>query len=70
MVVVIVINLFGAGVYGECEFAFAYVVSSCGLDFSANDLPHFLSSIKVITITGLIILGIVLDLGGEFRCSL
>ncbi|KAF8211454.1 amino acid permease [Mycena galopus ATCC 62051] len=44
MVVVIGINLLGAGVYGEAEFVFA--------------------SIKVITITGLIILGIVLDLGG------
>jgi len=44
MVVVIAINLMGAGVYGEAEFIFA--------------------SIKVITITGLIILGIVLDLGG------
>ncbi|KAL5530454.1 hypothetical protein ACEPAF_6712 [Sanghuangporus sanghuang] len=44
LVIVIVINLFGAGVYGECEFIFA--------------------SIKVITITGLIILGIVIDLGG------
>lgn len=44
LVVVIVINLFGAGAYGEAEFIFA--------------------SIKVITITGLIILGIVLDLGG------
>ncbi|EJD00917.1 amino acid permease [Fomitiporia mediterranea MF3/22] len=44
LVLVVVINLFGAGVYGECEFIFA--------------------SIKVITITGLIILGIVLDLGG------
>ncbi|KAF9036416.1 amino acid permease [Hymenopellis radicata] len=44
MFVVIVINLGGAGMYGECEFVFA--------------------SIKVITITGLIILGIVLDLGG------
>ncbi|RPD63001.1 amino acid permease [Lentinus tigrinus ALCF2SS1-7] len=44
LVVVVTINLFGAGVYGECEFIFA--------------------SIKVITITGLIILGIVLDLGG------
>lgn len=44
MVVVIVINLLGAGAYGEAEFIFA--------------------SIKVITITGLIILGIVLDLGG------
>ncbi|OCH89957.1 amino acid permease [Obba rivulosa] len=43
-VVVITINMFGAGVYGECEFIFA--------------------SIKVITITALIILGIVLDLGG------
>ncbi|KAI0669962.1 amino acid permease [Trametes maxima] len=44
LVVVVTINMFGAGVYGECEFIFA--------------------SIKVITITGLIILGIVLDLGG------
>ncbi|KAJ7141220.1 amino acid permease/ SLC12A domain-containing protein [Mycena epipterygia] len=44
MIVVIGINLCGAGVYGEAEFIFA--------------------SIKVITITGLIILGIVLDLGG------
>ncbi|KAJ7367998.1 amino acid permease [Mycena albidolilacea] len=44
MLVVIGINMCGAGVYGEAEFIFA--------------------SIKVITITGLIILGIVLDLGG------
>ncbi|KAF5339037.1 hypothetical protein D9758_014105 [Tetrapyrgos nigripes] len=44
LVVVIIINMCGAGVYGEAEFIFA--------------------SIKVITITGLIILGIVLDLGG------
>ncbi|KAF8640867.1 hypothetical protein AX17_000515 [Amanita inopinata Kibby_2008] len=44
MVVVVVINMLGAGAYGEAEFIFA--------------------SIKVITITGLIILGIVLDLGG------
>ncbi|KAJ7638578.1 amino acid permease [Roridomyces roridus] len=44
MVVVVGINMLGAGVYGETEFVFA--------------------SIKVITITGLIILGIVLDLGG------
>ncbi|KAJ3552067.1 hypothetical protein NM688_g4353 [Phlebia brevispora] len=44
LVVVIVINLFGARAYGEAEFIFA--------------------SIKVVTITGLIILGIVLDLGG------
>ncbi|KAK7061449.1 lysine-specific permease [Favolaschia claudopus] len=44
MAIVIIINLLGAGVYGEAEFIFA--------------------SIKVITITGLIILGIVLDLGG------
>ncbi|GJJ09791.1 hypothetical protein Clacol_004015 [Clathrus columnatus] len=43
-IVVLIINLFGAGLYGECEFYFA--------------------SIKVLTITGLIILGIVLDLGG------
>ncbi|KAJ7283503.1 amino acid permease [Mycena rebaudengoi] len=44
MIVVIAINMCGAGVYGEAEFIFA--------------------SIKVLTITGLIILGIVLDLGG------
>ncbi|KAH8102603.1 amino acid permease [Cristinia sonorae] len=44
LIVVVIINLFGAGVYGEAEFIFA--------------------SIKVITIVGLIILGIVLDLGG------
>ncbi|EIW86544.1 amino acid permease [Coniophora puteana RWD-64-598 SS2] len=44
LVVVVTINMFGAGAYGEAEFIFA--------------------SIKVITITGLIILGIVLDLGG------
>ncbi|KAF8474307.1 amino acid permease/ SLC12A domain-containing protein [Gautieria morchelliformis] len=44
LIVVVVINMMGAGVYGECEFIFA--------------------SIKVITIIGLIILGIVLDLGG------
>ncbi|EPS97222.1 hypothetical protein FOMPIDRAFT_1032088 [Fomitopsis schrenkii] len=44
LVVVIALNMFGAGVYGEAEFIFA--------------------SIKVVTITGLIILGIVLDLGG------
>jgi amino acid transporter len=44
LVVVVTINMFGAGVYGEAEFIFA--------------------SIKVITITGLIILGIILDLGG------
>ncbi|KAH8113435.1 amino acid permease [Phellopilus nigrolimitatus] len=44
LVIVIIINMLGAGAYGECEFIF--------------------SSIKVITITALIILGIVLDLGG------
>ncbi|KAF9270410.1 amino acid permease [Marasmius fiardii PR-910] len=43
-IVVVFINLMGAGAYGEAEFIFA--------------------SIKVITIVGLIILGIVLDLGG------
>ncbi|KAG2079049.1 amino acid permease [Suillus decipiens] len=44
LVVVLVINMLGAGAYGEAEFIFA--------------------SIKVITITSLIILGIVIDLGG------
>lgn len=42
--IVVIINLLGAGVYGECEFWFA--------------------SIKVITISGLIILGIVISAGG------
>ncbi|KAG1836766.1 amino acid permease/ SLC12A domain-containing protein, partial [Suillus subalutaceus] len=45
LVVVLTINMLGAGAYGETEFIFA--------------------SIKVITITGLIILGIVVDLGGS-----
>ncbi|KAF9068022.1 amino acid permease [Rhodocollybia butyracea] len=44
LIVVLTINMLGAGAYGEAEFIFA--------------------SIKVLTITGLIILGIVLDLGG------
>ncbi|KIY47657.1 hypothetical protein FISHEDRAFT_44970 [Fistulina hepatica ATCC 64428] len=44
LVIVVSINLLGAGVYGEAEFIFA--------------------SIKVITIVGLIILGLVIDLGG------
>ncbi|OCH87654.1 amino acid permease [Obba rivulosa] len=44
LIVIWVINAFGAGTYGEAEFIF--------------------SSIKIITITGLIVLGIVLDLGG------
>jgi len=44
LVVVVTINMLGAGAYGEAEFYFA--------------------SIKVLTITGLIILGIIIDLGG------
>ncbi|KAG1755091.1 amino acid permease [Suillus paluster] len=44
LVVVVTINMLGAGAYGEAEFIFA--------------------SIKVVTITGLIILGIIIDLGG------
>lgn len=62
MVVTIIINMFGAGVYGEAEFIFAWVLSqvlSTGYRAKAS-----ISSVKVITITGLIILGIVLDLGG------
>ncbi|KAH9858980.1 amino acid permease [Lenzites betulinus] len=42
--VVIIINSFGAGAYGEAEFIFC--------------------SIKVITIVGLLLLGLILDLGG------
>jgi amino acid transporter len=45
LVVVLTINMLGAGAYGEAEFIFA--------------------SIKVITITGLIILGIAIDLGAN-----
>ncbi|KAG8221727.1 amino acid permease [Butyriboletus roseoflavus] len=44
LVVIVSINVFGVGAYGEAEFWFC--------------------SIKVITITGMIILGIDLDLGG------
>ncbi|CDO76055.1 hypothetical protein BN946_scf184696.g7 [Trametes cinnabarina] len=44
LAVVIILNVFGAGAYGEAEFIFC--------------------SVKVITIVGLLILGIVLDLGG------
>ncbi|KAF9513616.1 hypothetical protein BS47DRAFT_1344108 [Hydnum rufescens UP504] len=44
LVVVIVINMLGAGAYGEAEFFFV--------------------SFKVITIVGLLILGVILDLGG------
>ncbi|KAF9229501.1 hypothetical protein BS17DRAFT_723335 [Gyrodon lividus] len=44
IIVVVTINMLGAGAYGEAEFVFA--------------------SIKVLTITGLIILGVVIDLGG------
>lgn len=44
LLIVVVINFLGAGVYGECEFWFA--------------------SIKVLTITGLIILGIIITAGG------
>ncbi|KAF9231741.1 amino acid permease [Melanogaster broomeanus] len=44
LVVVVGINIWGVGAYGEAEFWFC--------------------SIKVVTITGLIILGIIIDLGG------
>ncbi|KAG9028958.1 hypothetical protein FRB95_005873 [Tulasnella sp. JGI-2019a] len=44
LIVVIAINLLGAGVYGEAEFVFG--------------------SIKILTIVGLVILGIIIDLGG------
>ena len=65
LVVVVIINMFGAGVYGECEFIFAYVLALLFLSTPQFfNLPLFDRSIKVITITGLIILGIVLDLGG------
>ncbi|KAF7355053.1 Amino acid permease [Mycena sanguinolenta] len=55
MVVVIGINMCGAGVYGEAEFIFACSVFR--LLFSSK-------RVYIAEITGLIILGIVLDLGG------
>lgn len=53
--------MFGAGAYGEAEFWFACVIVRSLLFLRTNALA---SSIKVLTITGLIILGFVLDLGG------
>lgn len=44
LIVVVAINVLGAGAYGEAEFIFA--------------------SIKVLTIVGLIILGIIISAGG------
>ncbi|KAG9314529.1 amino acid permease [Chiua virens] len=44
IVVVVTINMLGAGAYGEAEFCFAMI--------------------KVLTISGLIILGVIIDLGG------
>lgn len=80
MVVVITINMLGAGVVTSCE---CHHIPSSNIShqaFTVNLLlqhlttPHHLklsgeaefifASIKVITIVGLIILGIVLDLGG------
>jgi yeast amino acid transporter len=61
LVVTITINMLGAGAYGETEFIFAY-----GLFFSSLEYSSTLDrSIKIVTIVGLLILGIVLDLGGE-----
>ncbi|KAF7971830.1 hypothetical protein HWV62_19839 [Athelia sp. TMB] len=54
LLVALGINLMGAGAYGEAEFIFAPL----------SLLTLIGRSIKVITIVGLIILGIVLDLGG------
>lgn len=55
------------GAYGEAEFVFACVDALFKIA-PPVDLPcresHSFSSIKVITIVGLIILGIILDLGG------
>ena len=60
----IVINLFGAKVYGECEFWFASIkVSGQGTTLARTCRVHSVEP-QVLTITGLIILGIILDLGG------
>ncbi len=67
MVVVVVINLFGAGVSDTIvqsnhrRFHQTHLFSFSG---AYGEAEFFFASIKVITITGLIILGIVLDLGG------
>ncbi|KAG8219965.1 amino acid permease [Butyriboletus roseoflavus] len=61
IVVVVTINMLGAGAYGEAEFYFAWVISHPRL-FPL--IIPLLSSIKVLTISGLIILGIIIDLGG------
>lgn len=52
------------GAYGEAEFIFACASFP---DLSLNPCNNGNRSIKVITITGLIILGIVLDLGGIYH---
>jgi amino acid transporter len=61
LVVAVTINMLGAGAYGESEFIFACVPCTY-LHFMFKITT--IRSIKVITITGLIILGIVIDLGG------
>jgi yeast amino acid transporter len=87
MVIVVLINVLGAGkltisfrsfhqlkrhegAYGEAEFIFAYELqSSCIREFTTK-VRH--RSIKIITIVGLIILGLIIDLGGAlyaFWCS-
>jgi amino acid transporter len=50
LIVVVTINMFGAGVYGEAEFIFAYVLSLPRLSDPCLCPPP--RSIKVITITG------------------
>ena len=61
MIVVITINMLGAGAYGEAEFCFAWVINQ---SYLLPLIEALASLIKVLTITGLIILGIIIDLGG------
>ncbi|KAG5648120.1 hypothetical protein DXG03_006074 [Asterophora parasitica] len=64
MIVTITLNMFGAGVYGEAEFIFALVSYLPSFNRMRPKGIFLNSSIKVITIVGLIILGVVIDLGG------
>ena len=52
------------GAYGEAEFAFACVNTILNQFRQLTNPRCIVSSIKVLTIVGLIILGIILDLGG------
>ena len=60
----IVINLFGAKAYGECEFWFASIKVRGRETILEKSIRVHRVEPQVLTITGLIILGVILDLGG------